>query len=66
MARPKHRSPARPLTLSLPGETYDYLVLLATREKLGPSEQDVAAHIIVREVDSMMAQDYHNKKLPKA
>jgi hypothetical protein len=66
MGRPPHRSKARPLTVSLPGETYDYLVLLAKREKLGPSEQDIAAHIIIREVDLMMTIDYHEKKLPKA
>ena len=30
-------------TVSLPAETMNYLVLLAERGKLGPSEQDVAA-----------------------
>jgi hypothetical protein len=48
-------------TISLPS----YLVLLASRGKLGPSEQDVAAHLVIREVDLMMAVDYHEKKLPE-
>jgi hypothetical protein len=66
MARPRHRSKALPITVSLPAETHDYLVLLAARGKLGPSEQDVAAHILIREVDLMIAIDYHEKRLPKA
>jgi hypothetical protein len=65
MARPKHRSQALSITVSLPAETHDYLVLLASRGKLGPSEQDVAAHILIREVDMMIAIDYHEKRLPK-
>ena len=66
MARPRHRSETRSITVSLPIETHDFLVLLATRGKLGPSEQDIAAHILIREVDLMMAIDYHDKKFPKS
>ncbi len=51
--------------MSIPGETYDYLALLAEREKLGPSEQDVAAYILIREVEIMIAIDYHEKRPPK-
>ena len=65
MARPSHRSKARSITVSLPEETMEYLILLASRGKLGPSEQDVAAFILVREVDTMMAIDFHEKRLPK-
>jgi hypothetical protein len=43
----------------------NYLVLLAERGKLGPSEQDVAAHILVREVDVMIAVDYHRPRFPQ-
>ncbi len=37
MARPENRSEARPLSLTLPTETFNYLVLLATlgRERGG-------------------------------
>ena len=35
MARPENRSEARPLSLTLPDETFNYLVLLATLGKLG-------------------------------
>ena len=63
--RRANRTQARAITVSLPGETYDYLILLASLEKLGPSEQDVAAHILIREVDLMMAIDYHQRRLPK-
>jgi len=37
---------------------------LLRAEKLGPSEQDIAAYLIIREVELMMAVDYHDKKLP--
>ena len=66
MGRPPHRSKPRSITISLPLETLDYLVLLATRGKLGPAENDVAAHILIREVDKMIASDYHDKTLPKS
>jgi hypothetical protein len=64
--RPKNRSEARQITVSLPAETLEYLILLASRGKLGPSEQDIATHILVREVDVMIAIDYHEKRLPKS
>jgi hypothetical protein len=64
--RPKNRSDARTITISLPAETLEYLILLASRGNLGPSEQDIATHILVREVDLMMAIDYHEKRLPKS
>lgn len=64
--RPRHRSETHPITVSLPAETYDYLVLLASRGKLGPSEQDVAAHILIREVDFMLALDVHSRRIPRA
>jgi hypothetical protein len=63
--RPRHRSDTRSITVSLPAETMNYLVLLAERGKLGPSEQDVAAHILVREVDRMIALDYHDQRFPQ-
>ena len=50
MARPENRSEARSLSLTLPIETFNYLVLLATLGKLGRTENEVATHILVREV----------------
>ena len=38
MARPENRSEARALSLTLPIETFNYLVLLATLGKLGRTE----------------------------
>jgi hypothetical protein len=65
MARPKNRSETRQVTLTLPVETHDYLVLLAELGKLGSSEADVASYLVIREVDMMLAIDYHDKRLPK-
>ena len=52
MARPENRSEARALSLTLPLETFNYLALLATLGKLGRTENEVATHILVREVSS--------------
>jgi hypothetical protein len=64
MARPENRSEARQLSLTLPEETFNYLVLLATRGKLGRTENEVATHILVREADLMHHRGYHEQRIP--
>ena len=64
MARPENRSEARALSLTLPTETFNYLVLLATRGKLGRTENEVAAHILVREAYAMHAAGFHKMRIP--
>ena len=66
MARPENRSEARSLSLTLPIETFNYLVLLATLGKLGRTENEVATHILVREVYAMLARGFHQEKVPPA
>jgi hypothetical protein len=66
MARPENRSAARALNLTLPAETFDYLVLLATLGKLGRTENEVATHIIVREAYAMYERGFHEKRIPPA
>jgi len=66
MARPENRSEARSLSLTLPIETFNYLVLLATLGKLGRTENEVATHILVREVDAMLERGFHQEKVPPA
>ena len=66
MARPENRSEARPLSLTLPEETFNYLVLLATLGKLGRTENEVATHILVREANSMHRRDFHQQRIPPA
>ena len=56
MARPENRSEARSLSLTLPEETFNYLVLLAGLGKLGRTENEVATHILVRETNAMIDQ----------
>ena len=63
MARPENRSEARALSLTLPTETFNYLVLLATLGKLGRTENEVATHILVREVYAMHAQHFHEIRI---
>ena len=64
MARPENRSDARALSLTLPTETFNYLVLLATLGKLGRTENEVATHILVREVYVMHAHGFHETRIP--
>ena len=63
MARPENRSDARSLSLTLPTETFNYLVLLATLGKLGRTENEVAAHILVREAHAMLERGFHEEKI---
>ena len=64
MARPENRSDARSLSLNLPLETFNYLVLLATLGKLGRTENEVATHILVREVYAMYERGFHTQRIP--
>ncbi len=64
MARPENRSEARALSLTLPVETFNYLTLLATLGKLGRTENEVATHILVREVYEMLADGFHETRIP--
>ena len=64
MARPENRSDARALSLTLPTETHNYLVLLATLGKLGRTENEVATHILVREVYAMIDRGFHEARIP--
>lgn len=64
MARPENRSDARALSLTLPIETFNYLVLLASLGKLGRTENEVATHILVREVYAMHARGFHDMRIP--
>ncbi len=66
MARPENRSEARSLSLTLPTETFDYLVLLATLGKFGRTENEVATHILVREAYAMIERGFHEARIPAA
>jgi hypothetical protein len=66
MARPENRSEARALSLTLPIETFNYLVLLATVGKMGSTENEVATHILVREAYAMLERGFHETKVPPA
>ena len=66
MARPENRSDAQSLSLTLPIETFNYLVLLATLGKLGRTENEVATHILVREAYAMLERGFHEEKVPPA
>lgn len=64
MARPENRSDARALSLTLPIETFNYLVYLASLGKLGRTENEVATHILVREAYALHDRGFHKLRIP--
>ena len=52
------------MSLTLPIETFNYLALLATLGKLGRTENEVATHILVREVYEMVERRFHEMRIP--
>ena len=62
--RNKNRSEPRKFTISVPSGTANYLVALANIGRLGSSEAEVAAFLVVREVDQMLREGYIEKRGP--
>jgi len=65
MAQPEKLSEAREITLKLPIEQDDYLILLASLGKGGRSRTEIATHILVRELQAMEKDRYHERRLPE-
>jgi len=51
--------------ITVPMPLWEYLTYLAGRSMLGTSEQEVAVHILTRELNAMFAASYHDKRIPK-
>lgn len=49
--------------ISLPRETYDYLVRLGQLGKLGNKVHTIAEYIVIREVDAMRRSGYHKQTI---
>lgn len=54
MARSSNRSDTSQITISVPTQTFNYLVRLATVGALGQNEAIIAAKIVVDEVERLM------------
>lgn len=65
MAQPEKLSESRELNLKIPIEQDDYLILLATLGKGGRSRNEIATHILVRELQALEKEKYHERRLPK-
>ena len=60
--RPPGKSEGESVTFKLPKDHYAYLRYLVTeRKRLGDTVNDAARHILIRELDAMMTDDYHKK-----
>jgi hypothetical protein len=56
MARSPNRSQQQQITISLPPQTYAYLLMLASAGALGASESAIAAQIVIKEVELLMSR----------
>ena len=65
MSRAKKLSEPEKLTVSLPKQHYEYLTYLAWQGRLGNTEPDVAAHILIEEIDRRLVSGYHKIEIPK-
>jgi hypothetical protein len=65
MAQPEKLSEAKDITLKLPIEQNDYLILLASLGKGGRDRVEIATHILVRELQAMEKDRYHERRLPE-
>jgi len=64
MPAPEKLSEPRDLNLKILIEQDDYLILLATLGKGGRSRNEIATHILVRELQALEKDGYHNRRLP--
>ena len=63
VGRPPGKGEAESVTFTLPKDHYDYLRrLVYEKKRLGRSVNDAARYILIRELDAMLRDDYHNKK----
>ena len=62
---PNKKGETKSFNVSLPQEHYDYLTLLATMSRYGAIESDVAAYILIRELDRMFKAGEHIQRVPK-
>lgn len=53
------------LYVTLPKRMHSYLGYLAQQSFLGASENDVAAHILARELERMLNNGFHRIDIPK-
>jgi hypothetical protein len=51
--------------VTLPLDHYEYMTLIASMNRLGLTENDVAASILIRELDAMFKGGYHEKTFHK-
>jgi len=62
---PKKIGETKSFQITVPKPLWDYLTYLAAHSMLGTAEGEVAAHILIRELNTMFTTGYHNRRIPK-
>ncbi len=63
--RPRNLSDPIPLHLHVPKAHHEFLKLLAKRGRLGVTTAEVATHVLIRELDVLFKDGYHDLKIPE-
>ena len=56
---PRNLSDPQRFQITVSQDTFDYLTLLATNGKISTTAQDIAAHLVTREVTKMQFKRFH-------
>lgn len=64
VARAKSLSTTHKFRVSVPQQTFDYLVLLASRGQKAATVPDVAAALLVDETERLFEGGYHLREVP--
>jgi len=60
--RPRGKTDAETVTFKLPPDHFAYLThLVVVKKRLGNSPNDAARHILIRELDAMLKDEYHKR-----
>jgi hypothetical protein len=62
VGRPPGKAETEAVTFQLPRDHHAYLrFLVVEKKRLGNTVNDAARHILIRELDAMLRNDYHKK-----
>jgi len=62
---PGSKGEPKKFQVTLPREHFDYLTLLASIPRYGVIENDVAAYLLIRELDRMFKAGEHKETVPR-
>lgn len=65
MARPENKQETETISVTLTVTACGYLNFLARNGILGPNANEIARHILLKEIDRMISEKYHDRAIPR-